>query len=129
MSNKFNEIKEEWFKQAEYDIKTADAMFKTGRYIYAVFMCHLSIEKYLKGKYSELNQTYSPKTHDLIFLLSRMDIEISQQNESFLEELNDISILTRYPSDLTKMMKEYNKERTKTIMEKTEEVINCIKTS
>lgn len=104
MSNKFNEIKEEWFKQAEYDIKTADAMFKTGRYIYAVFMCHLSIEKYLKGKYSELNQTYSPKTHDLIFLLSRMDIEISQQNESFLEELNDISILTRYPSDLTKMM-------------------------
>lgn len=129
MSNKFDEIKEEWFKQAEYDIKTADAMFKTGRYIYAVFMCHLSIEKYLKGKYSELNQTYSPKTHDLIFLLSRMDIEISQQNESFLEELNDISILTRYPSDLTKMMKEYDKERTKTIMEKTEEVINCIKTS
>ncbi|MFO8062292.1 MAG: HEPN domain-containing protein [bacterium] len=129
MSNKFNEIKEEWFKQAEYDIKTADAMFKTGRYIYAVFMCHLSIEKYLKGKYSELNQTYSPKTHDLIFLLSRMDIEISQQNESFLEELNDISILTRYPSDLTKMMKEYDKERTKTIMKKTEEVINCIKTS
>lgn len=129
MSNKFNEIKEEWFKQAEYDIKTADAMFKTGRYIYAVFMCHLSIEKYLKGKYSELNQTYSPKTHDLIFLLSRMDIKISQQNESFLEELNDISILTRYPSDLTKMMKEYDKERTKTIMEKTEEVINCIKTS
>jgi HEPN domain-containing protein len=41
----------EWFRQAEYDIETAKAMFKTGRYIYTVFMCHLSVEKALKGLY------------------------------------------------------------------------------
>ncbi|MEO0284618.1 MAG: HEPN domain-containing protein [candidate division WOR-3 bacterium] len=39
--NKFKPT-EEWFKQAEYDLETAYAMFKTGRYIYTVFMCHLS---------------------------------------------------------------------------------------
>ena len=30
----------EWFRQAEYDMKTAEAMFKARRYIYVVFMCH-----------------------------------------------------------------------------------------
>lgn len=29
---------EEWFKQAEYDIKTAEAMFTARRYVY-VFLC------------------------------------------------------------------------------------------
>jgi HEPN domain-containing protein len=31
---------EEWFKQAVYDLETAQAMFETKRYIYTVFMCH-----------------------------------------------------------------------------------------
>ena len=37
--NKFKPV-DEWFKQAEYDLETASAMFKTGRYIYTVFICH-----------------------------------------------------------------------------------------
>ena len=40
---------QEWRKQADYDIKTAEIMFDNKRYFYAVFMCHLSIEKALKG--------------------------------------------------------------------------------
>lgn len=40
---------EEWMKQADYDFKTAVAMCESKRYIYTVFMCHLSIEKALKG--------------------------------------------------------------------------------
>lgn len=39
----------EWFEQAEYDIKSADVMFKGGRYIYSIFLCYLCIEKALKG--------------------------------------------------------------------------------
>ena len=38
----------EWLKQVEYDFKTAEVMLKGGRYIYCVFMCHLSLEKMLK---------------------------------------------------------------------------------
>ncbi len=36
-----------WIKSSDYDIKTAEHMFKTGRYIYVLFMCHLSVEKLL----------------------------------------------------------------------------------
>jgi HEPN domain-containing protein len=39
----------EWLLQSDYDITTAEAMYESGRYFYAVFMCHLSLEKCLKG--------------------------------------------------------------------------------
>ena len=43
---------QEWLKQADYDINTAEIMFDNKRYFYAVFMCHLSVEKALKGPLS-----------------------------------------------------------------------------
>ena len=44
---------EEWLKQARYDFGTAEAIFSTGRYIYTIYMCHLSIEKALKAQYAK----------------------------------------------------------------------------
>jgi len=38
----------EWLAQADYDLQVAKDMFKAGRYIYTVFMCHLAIEKTLQ---------------------------------------------------------------------------------
>jgi HEPN domain-containing protein len=40
---------DEWLLQADYDMDTAGSMFRESRHFYAVFMCHLSIEKALKG--------------------------------------------------------------------------------
>lgn len=43
---------EEWILQSYYDISTAEAMYESARYFYAVFMRHLSLEKCLKGLYT-----------------------------------------------------------------------------
>jgi len=59
---------EEWMRQAEYDIKTAEIMLEAGRYIYAIFMAHLSLEKALKGIYMQVIKTEPPRTHNLILL-------------------------------------------------------------
>jgi HEPN domain-containing protein len=32
-----------FIKSAEYDLNTAEFMLKSGRYIYVIFMCHLSL--------------------------------------------------------------------------------------
>ncbi|MDO9528114.1 MAG: HEPN domain-containing protein [Syntrophales bacterium] len=45
---------QEWLRQADYDMDTAEYMLSGGRYFYAVFMCHLSIEKALKGLFHAL---------------------------------------------------------------------------
>lgn len=42
--NKDARAPEEWLRQADYDMDTAEYMFAGDRYFYAVFMCHLSIE-------------------------------------------------------------------------------------
>ena len=60
---------EEWLTQANYDMDTAAYMFKGGGYMYTVFMCHLSIEKGLKGRYTEKLGKEPPKTHNLLYLI------------------------------------------------------------
>lgn len=66
-----NKTVEEWFRQADYDIETALAMFETGRYFYAVFMCHLSLEKALKALYTKILNALPPKTHNLVYLAEK----------------------------------------------------------
>ena len=72
----------EWFKQADYDIKTAKIMFDNKRYIYAVFMCHLSIEKALKGLYEKRLAKVPPKVHNLIFLIEKIELELNDLTHS-----------------------------------------------
>jgi len=62
-----SKLAQEWFNQAEYDLGTAEAMFRARRYIYTVFMCHLCLEKALKGLIASLGRM-PLKSHDLIFL-------------------------------------------------------------
>ncbi len=54
---------------------TAEYMFQGGRYLYVVFMCHLSIEKALKGLYFEKLREIPPKVHNLVYLLKKIDIK------------------------------------------------------
>jgi HEPN domain-containing protein len=63
-----------WLATADYDLVTADAMLKSHRYLYVVFMCHLAIEKTLKALYAEARSAHPPKTHDLLFLVREIGL-------------------------------------------------------
>lgn len=82
---------------------TAEYMNKGGRNIYAVFMCHLAIEKALKGLYYEKLQEVPPKTHNLILLLNKIDKKPPKELGKFIVKLNEASIPTRYPENLAKL--------------------------
>jgi len=45
---------EYWHDIAKYDLKTAQVMYKTGRWLYVVFMCQQAIEKLCIGKTKEV---------------------------------------------------------------------------
>lgn len=117
----------EWFKQADYDIKTAEYLFKGGRYVYAVFMCHLSIEKALKGLYQKHLNEIPPKVHNLIYLIEKIGLKIPNDLYDMVFNLNRVSIPTRYPDDLKRMQKDYNKRRTADILEKSKEILKWLK--
>lgn len=119
--------KDEWFKQADYDMDTAEFVFSGERYFYSVFMCHLSIEKALKGLYIRKFKDAPPKTHNLLYLLEFIDIDLPEDMYDFVFTLNRVSVQTRYPDDLQKMLEDYNKEKTNEILGKSKELLRWLK--
>ena len=118
---------EEQFKQAAYDLKTAEIMLENRRFIYAVFMCHLAVEKALKGLYQFKLNEIPPKVHNLIYLVEKICLGISEKLYNSIFELNRVSIPTRYPDDLTRMKKEYKKKNTVEIINSSKEAIKWLK--
>ena len=120
--------KDEWFKQANYDMETAEYMFKGERYFYAVFTCHLSIEKALKGLIIQKNKEAPPKTHNLLYLIEIIYLELPEDMYDFVFTLNRVSVLTRYPDNLQRMLTEYTEDTTEQIIEKGKELLKWLRT-
>jgi len=120
-------IYEEWYFQSDYDLETAFDMFHSGRYVYCIFMCHLSLEKALKGLLVKTKGEFPSKSHSLIYFVEKMELKMDDSYYEFLFTLNKISVPTRYPEDLRKLVSAYTKDRTNTIMYKTKEIQTWIK--
>jgi HEPN domain-containing protein len=118
---------EEWYFQSDYDLETAFDMFKSGRYVYCIFMCHLSLEKALKGLLIKTKGEFPSKSHSLIYFVEKIGLKMEGTFYEFLFVLNKISVPTRYPEDLRKLFVAYSKERTNNILNQTKEIQLWIK--
>lgn len=77
-----------WITSAKYDIESARHMFKTGRHIYVIFLCHLAIEKMLKAIVSQSQERHPPYTHDLYELVALAHLEMPSEHQSVIAQLN-----------------------------------------
>ena len=116
-----------WLDMVDYDLATTQQMFKTGRYVYVIFMCHLAIEKVLKAIACEEVDKVPPKTHDLIYLVNLVKIKLSGDLLDFIGIINNAGVVTRYPEDLSELVHSYPEEIAKKYLDRTLEVIECIK--
>jgi HEPN domain-containing protein len=117
----------EWLKQADYDMDTAELMANGGRHIYAVFMCHLAIEKALKGLYLHNLQEAPPKTHNLVYLLNKIGLRMDADKSRVIAILNEANIATRYPDDIDGLQSKYTQKITSQILAGTKEILEWIK--
>jgi len=117
----------EWLGQSEYDFETAEDLFKAGRYIYTIFMCHLAVEKCLKAIFTDKAAKVPPKTHDLHYLCELMKLDLPQEVEMLFDILTDLSIPTRYPDQLKSALRQYGKKETKNILDETKKVLKWLK--
>jgi HEPN domain-containing protein len=108
---------EEWFFQSDYDLETALQMLNTGRNVYCIFMYHLSLEKSLKALYIKKFSEFPPKIHSLMYFTGKIQLEISEEYLLFLEKIDSLSIVTRYPEDLRAMISLYTQKQTSEIYE------------
>jgi HEPN domain-containing protein len=73
-------------------------------------MSHLSLEKALKGLLVKTKGDFPSKSHSLIYFVEKMELKMDDSYYEFLFTLNKISVPTRYPEDLRKLVSAYTKE-------------------
>ncbi|MDR3286434.1 MAG: HEPN domain-containing protein [Prevotellaceae bacterium] len=118
---------EEWYFQSDYDLETAEYMLQSERNIYCIFMCHLSLEKALKGLYRKHTNEIPPKLHNLLYFVNRLNLVPTENDLQFIGMINSLSITTRYPEDLRKMITTFSTIQVSEILQQTKSVQQWIK--
>ncbi|MFC2134973.1 HEPN domain-containing protein [Bacteroidota bacterium] len=88
---------EYWKCGAEEDLETAGILLEKKKIKEGLFFCHLSIEKVIKAIFVQQNNEPAPKSHNLLYLLSKTDISIKESYEEFLGILMKYQLEGRYP--------------------------------
>lgn len=118
---------EYWLDIADYDLKTAISTYKSSKYLYTVFLCQQTIEKRLKAIYIEKKDADPPYTHNLIFLVNKIEIVLTKSDMELIAKLSSFYIESRYPSYKNKLSKLINKAKALDILNKTKRLVKCLK--
>lgn len=118
-----------WVDISDYDLKTAEAMLETGRFLYVGFMCHQVIEKILKGYFVFVKNEQPPYIHTLDRLAKMTGLidEFSENQKEFIRRLQPLNIEMRYPVYKEKLLKFLTKEKCEDIITETKELLKWIK--
>lgn len=112
-----------WLEMAEYDLGTAEAMFRSRRYVYVIFMCHLCLEKALKACVVEFTDRFPPYSHSLTYLLQIGGVEMPPDLSDFVFTISDLNVATRYPEDL----KRFQRAQAGKYLDRTREVFSWLR--
>jgi len=88
----------EWLKFAAEDMHVAALVLREGYSASCLFHCHQAIEKLLKALWSETRLDLPPKTHSLRSLVETLALAVSEEQNDFLQRLNNQYMPTRYPN-------------------------------
>lgn len=116
-----------WVELSKYDIKTADAMFKSRRYLYVLFTCQQAVEKILKALVTKNIKKFPPKTHDLLKLTELSGIDVDEIKKEFLSRLSFYYIETRYPQEIARISKDINKKIAHEYLKNTKALLRWLK--
>lgn len=92
-----------------------------------IFMCHLSVEKALKALINLKKGQIPPKTHDLRVLARLTGMNIPEEYGLLISRLNEVSIPTRYPEDIKRLVKQYKRSVTERYLKETKGLLKWLK--
>ncbi len=88
---------EYWLKTAAHDMDVAETLFQNNKYDWCLFIGHIIIEKTLKAFYVRDKLEIPPKIHNLVKLAESTKLTLTEDQLTFLADVNDFNIETRYP--------------------------------
>lgn len=111
----------QWVDQSAYDLGTARAMYKMGRYLYVAFMCQQAIEKHLKAIICNETDKMPPYIHNLTVLSEHIHLDLTDDQLDFLDILSKYYLNARYPVIKQNMAALLDKRECFDLLKKTEE--------
>lgn len=118
-----------WLDIADYDIDTAEAMYKTQRWLYVAFMCHQVIEKTLKAYWSAKRDDIPPYIHNHKRLAEGCGLyeQLSEDQKDFIDTISTFNIQARYPEYKNQLAQVLTESTCRQIIDTTKELQSWIK--
>lgn len=86
-------------ESSEKDWKMAQKLFRSKDYGYALFFCHLTLEKLLKAIVVAKTDKAAPYIHNLVQLARLADIKFDANTKNILKEITTFNIAGRYDDE------------------------------
>lgn len=117
-----------WLEASNNDYETMKLLFEGGKYTWSLFIGHLVIEKLLKALYAKNNKSepYAPKIHDLLYLVEKIGLNITENQENDLSEITRFNIDGRYDDYKNSFYNLCTKEYTENSINKISNIRNWI---
>ena len=110
-----------WLEHAKYDLETAEAMLKNGRWLYVVFMCQQAVEKLVKGF-----------IHNIKILVKRFEAQlpstVSPEQYQLFDILTGYYINNRYPDYTEELAKKTKEGNSRPVYQQTREAFKWLLT-
>jgi len=116
-----------WLEGAKYDFGVANAMLKSKKYPYALFMGHLSLEKLLKAFVVKHTKTHAPFSHSLPYLAEKSGVKVPEKILVKLREFMEFHFEARYPDANKVFYKKCTKAYTAKKLNEIKEVFTWVK--
>lgn len=118
-----------WIDIADYDLGTAEDLYKSGRWLYVAFMCHQTIEKTLKAFWCATREDDPPYIHHLANLAIRSGLydQMTEEQQEFIASLMPMNIEARYPEYKQKLAVNLNKTTCRALIDETNQLQQWIK--
>ena len=83
-----------WIESADEDYNVMLDLKEKNRNTYCLFFGQMVIEKLLKALYAKNDKgaPYAPKTHDLLYLAEKLNIELTEEQEITLNEITTFNL-------------------------------------
>lgn len=85
-----------WRESSDQNYTTMRNLINSRDFSWALFLGHLVIEKLLKAVYIRRVQKHPPFTHDLLRLASKLDLELPDGYDEWLDAITTFNINARY---------------------------------
>lgn len=116
-----------WLNESEEDFKVSGHLLEKGDFSYALFFCHLSIEKLLKAVYVKRKKEQPPYIHNLLRIAELCGIETDEKIKEILIRVTAYNIEARYPDEKNNFRKICTEDFTNKELKNAEKVIEWLK--